>query len=115
MNQPTHNTTVVVGGAVAPQKSMGTALLLAFFFGPLGLLYASVAGGIIMLVVTIILMIFTLGLSLFITWPVCVIWAAIAVNKYREEQAHLAQQTTHDTITTSVPADTADPDTEPPA
>jgi hypothetical protein len=35
------NTIIIVG----KQKSVGTAFLLAFLFGPLGLLYASVLGG----------------------------------------------------------------------
>ncbi|MDB5130170.1 MAG: hypothetical protein JWQ85_4402 [Mucilaginibacter sp.] len=34
---------------IAKQKSVGTAFLLAFLFGPLGLLYASILGGIVIL------------------------------------------------------------------
>jgi len=44
---------------------------------PLGLFYASVMGGVIMLVLSVI----TLGFGLFVTWPGSVIWAAVAVNK----------------------------------
>ena len=34
-------------------KSVGTAFIVPFFFGPPGLLYASVNGGIIMFILTI--------------------------------------------------------------
>ena len=65
---------------VQQPKSMLVAILLALFFGPLGLLYATITGGLIMIVVSLITGIVTLGMGLTITWPVCVIWAAIAVS-----------------------------------
>ena len=71
--------TFVMAGGV---KSMGAAILLSFFFGPLGLLYASVTGGVVMLIVSLIVGIFTLGFGFIVTWPICVIWAAIAVNRF---------------------------------
>ena len=94
MNQSVSHTTVIVGSQMGAQKSMGVALLLAAAFGPLGLLYASVTGGIVMLVVDLIVAIFTLGFGLIIMWPIPIIWAAIAINKEREQQAALAHQTT---------------------
>ena len=72
---------------------MGVALVLAAVFGPLGLLYASVTGGIIMLIVDIIVAILTLGFGLFFMWPIPIIWAAIAINKEREQQARVANHT----------------------
>ena len=72
---------------------MGVALVLAALFGPFGLLYASVTGGIIMLIVYTIVAIFTLGFGLFFIWPIPIIWAAIAINKEREQQARVANQT----------------------
>ena len=74
---PQQNTTVVV---MKSNKSTGVAIILALLFGPLGLLYASVKGGIIMFFITSIVALFTLGIGLLITWPACVIWAAVAVN-----------------------------------
>ncbi|MCG3119873.1 MAG: hypothetical protein ALAOOOJD_02410 [bacterium] len=65
-----------------PVKSIGVSLLLTFFFGPLGMLYSTIWGGIIMLIVSIILGLITLGLSLFLTWPICMIWGAVAANSY---------------------------------
>lgn len=67
--------------AIAP-KSMATALVLTFLFGPLGLFYASVTGGIVMLVISVLAAVMTWGLSGFITWPICVIWAAVATSNY---------------------------------
>lgn len=93
MTEPVHNTTIIMSQPGAPQKSMGVAILLAIAFGPIGLLYASVTGGVIMFVVSIIVLPLTLFLGIFLTWPACVIWAAIAVNKHREQQALLASQT----------------------
>ena len=66
-------------------KSMAVAILLALFFGPLGMLYSTVMGGVIMIVISLVVGIFTLGFGLFITWPICVIWAAVATNSYNKK------------------------------
>ena len=63
-------TTIIVA---KPEKSVMAAFLLTLLFGPLGLLYASIAGGIIM----IILVPFTLGIGALIVWPISMIWAVI--------------------------------------
>lgn len=75
-----------------PQKSMATAVLLALFFGPLGMLYATVPGAIIMLFVSIFVAAFTLGIGLLVTFPVCVIWAAVATNNYNMRLAAAGTQ-----------------------
>lgn len=66
------------------EKSMVASILLSLFFGPLGLLYASVTGGIVMLLICIVVGILTVGLGLFITFPICIIWAVVATNTYNE-------------------------------
>lgn len=66
-------------------KSMAVAILLALFFGPLGMLYSTVMGGVIMIVISLLAGIFTLGFGLLITWPICVIWAAVATNSYNKK------------------------------
>lgn len=81
MEQPpppfTNQTNIVVVGKA---KSVGAAFILAFFFGPLGLMYASVIGGLVM---------FVIGLISFFLLPIigyvfvhigCVIWAIVAAN-----------------------------------
>jgi hypothetical protein len=82
--QPQYQQTVVIVGR---QKSVGVAFLLAFLFGPLGLLYASVVGGIVMIIVSVLVAIVTLGFGLLITWPICIIWAIIAANNANKKMA----------------------------
>lgn len=67
---------------VMPTKSVAVAVLLAMFFGPVGMFYSTIAGGVTMLIITLIVAPLTLLLGLFITWPICVVWAAIAVNRH---------------------------------
>ncbi len=69
---------------VLPAKSVGTAVLLAILFGPLGMFYSTVGGALIMLIISPLLAALTFGLSLFITWPICVIWAASAASGYNQ-------------------------------
>ena len=77
---PTHTTTTTII-QLSNEKNTGVAIILAIIFGPLGMLYSTVAGGIIMMIVSFVVALFTLGLGLIITWPICVIWAAVAANK----------------------------------
>ena len=73
-------------------KSLGLALILTLVLGPIGLLYATVSGGIIMIVVDTIFAVIgllTLGFSLFVTIPIinliCMIWAYVKVKKYNQD------------------------------
>lgn len=83
-NTYVQNKVVVIGG----QKSAGVAFLLAFLFGPLGLLYASVTGGLIMLVLSFISIIF-FPLAI-LCWIICMIWAVIAVNNHNSNMTNKA-------------------------
>ncbi len=78
-----HQTIVVVG----KRKSVGVVFLLAFLFGPLGLLYASVSGGIIMLVIGTIVGIITLGVGFILAWIGSIIWAVVAANNANEKMS----------------------------
>lgn len=73
------STTVVV---VQSEKSMALSIILTFFFGPLGMLYSTITGGIIMMILSLIVGILTLGFGLFITWPIQLIWSCIAVSSH---------------------------------
>lgn len=75
------NTTILL-----KQKSTGIALLLSFLFGPLGMLYATVMGGIIMFVISIPVMLFTGGLGLMLTIPLGMVWSAAAVSSHNKSQ-----------------------------
>lgn len=65
-------------------KSVGVAILLTFFFGPLGMLYSTVSGALIMIVVSVVLGFFTLGFSLFLTWPISIAWGAMAASSHNQ-------------------------------
>jgi hypothetical protein len=69
---------------IKQEKSIGLAMLLAFLFGPLGLLYVSIVGGILMLIISIVVAILTFGLGLLITWPLCIVWGGLAAARYNE-------------------------------
>lgn len=69
---------------VVPTKSVGLAILLGVLFGPLGLLYSTVSGAIVMFVVSIVIGVVTVGFGLILTWPICGIWAAVAAKSHNE-------------------------------
>jgi hypothetical protein len=87
--QPIQQVNVVMSNNAAPvvvvsQKSVGVSLLLTFLFGPLGMFYSTVSGALIMLVVSVMLALITAGLSVFITWPICMIWGAVAASSHNK-------------------------------
>lgn len=75
------------GGTGRVRRSVGVAFLLTLFFGPIGLLYATVTGGLVMIAVELmvfLLGVVTLGLGwvlFFVTWVVCIIWGCIAAGQ----------------------------------
>lgn len=66
-------------------KSMGISIALTLFFGPLGMFYSTILGAIVMIIIDIIVGALTLGLGLLVTWPIQVIWAAIATSMYNKK------------------------------
>ena len=66
-------------------KNMGLSLLLTFLFGSLGMLYSTILGAVIMLVVELIVGFATFGVGLIFTHPICMIWGAIAVRSYNKK------------------------------
>lgn len=91
-------------------KSLGLAIVLTLLFGPFGLFYASVSGGIIMSLTPLALLILLFlgavsqssillassaillvifGLSY---WIICVIWAATSVSNYNNQVINDARQ-----------------------
>lgn len=61
-------------------KSAIAAFFLTFLFGPLGLLYASIGGGIFLIICAVILMPLTGGLAALFIWPVAIVWGVIAAS-----------------------------------
>lgn len=94
-----------------PTKSVGIAILLTFLFGPIGLFYASVSGGLIMTFTPILLLIlafvglfqqnellmsWSVGLLIIFAatfWLINIIWAVIGVNSYNKEIEDEARKT----------------------
>jgi hypothetical protein len=74
---------------VKSEKSVGLACALAFFFGPIGLLYSTPKGAIIMFFVNCFVGLFTLGFGLILTWPICAVWGWNAASKHNK-QLHAA-------------------------
>jgi hypothetical protein len=71
-------------------KSVGVALALTFFFGPLGLFYVSTSIAIAALVVSVVVFVITLGLGVFVTWPATIVLGCIvAERRHRDYQAWL--------------------------
>ena len=72
---------------LAAPKSVGLAVILTILFGPLGMLYSTVIGGVIMFVAAVFLAVITFfvgGLGALLTWPVCIIWGALAASSYNK-------------------------------
>ena len=82
MENQTQNQTIIV----ANQKSTTTAAVLGFFFGPLGMLYSTISGAIIMFIISAIVGFLTVGIGLIVTIPICSIWAYLAAKKHNEKQ-----------------------------
>jgi hypothetical protein len=56
-------------------KQVWVAVALALLFGPLGLLYCTITGAIVMMIVSVALALIFGQLSFLITLPICAIWA----------------------------------------
>lgn len=67
-------------------KSVRTAVLLTVFFGPFGLFYVSPFAGMLMTFVTLVAGLFTVGIGLFLAWPVCILWAVAATAGHHDEE-----------------------------
>ncbi len=75
-------TTVIQVGS---HKNVVGAVVLAFLFGPLGMLYATISGGIVMFFVNIVVAFLTLGLGLFFTIPLGMLWAGMAASSHNKQ------------------------------
>jgi hypothetical protein len=79
---PPHQSPAVA--AAPPDKSVAAALVLTFLFGPLGLFYTSVMGGVVMSLIGIVVAIFTLGIGLFLIWPIVMVWSAVVAGQQHQ-------------------------------
>ena len=89
---PPYGSTTVV--TIATPKSVGLAFLLTFFFGPLGMLYSTVSGALIMMGIAIfggiVVGIITLGLAWLIwgpaIWVASIVWGCTAAGNQQGTQ-----------------------------
>ncbi|NUQ12988.1 MAG: hypothetical protein HUU26_11805 [Gemmatimonadaceae bacterium] len=82
MSPSTDSSRVVV---TVNSKSIGVAIVLTVLFGPVGMLYSTVPGALIMMIVSAVVGIFTLGFGLLFTWPICIVWGVMAANAYNKQ------------------------------
>jgi len=66
---------------MANRKSVVLSLVLTFFLGPFGMLYSTVPGALIMLVLYVGLGIITFGWAIAALHPIAMIWGAIAADR----------------------------------
>jgi hypothetical protein len=77
--------------AVSP-KNVGVAIILTVLFGPLGMFYSTITGAIIMIVVSLVVGVLTVGFGLVLTWPACIIWGAMAASAHNKKLMAGVQQ-----------------------
>lgn len=70
---------------VLPPKSLAGALLFSVFLGPIGLLYASTIGGVIMIIIGFIAGCSMLPIPILIIWLSSCVWSVIATNKHNKK------------------------------
>ncbi len=70
---------------VTPTKSMGLAILLTVLFGPIGMFYSTIWGAIIMVPISAVVIFFTFGIGVLVTWPICIIWTAVATSSHNKK------------------------------
>lgn len=81
-----------------PFKSLFLAIFLAVILGPIGVVYSTFVGSIIMLIVTFIFVIiapFTSYALVYLCWIICVYWTVFATNAYNK---NIAEQFKMDVI-----------------
>lgn len=67
-----------------PRKDLGLAVALCFFFGPLGLLYSSPVGAIVLTLAAVPICVVSFGLGLIGVYLFAILWAVYAVQKHND-------------------------------
>ncbi len=68
-----------------PFKSVAGALLLAAFLGPIGVLYSSMTGGIIMILLGLVTLHTKLYGPMILVWLISCIWSVGAANRFNRK------------------------------
>lgn len=67
---------------VTTTKSVGISIILTILFGPVGLFYSSIFGGVLMCILGILAAVLTFGLGFIVVWPVSIAWGIVGVLMY---------------------------------
>jgi archaellum component FlaF (FlaF/FlaG flagellin family) len=67
-----------------PYKSVAAALMFSVLLGPIGLLYASFWGGVLMVFLAIIVLSAKFIFLAILLWVICCIWGVGAVESYNK-------------------------------
>jgi hypothetical protein len=81
IERPAQSRPVRITLEMANRKSVVLSLVLTFFLGPFGMLYSTVPGALIMLVLYVGLGIITFGWAIAALHPIAMIWGAIAADR----------------------------------
>lgn len=73
-------------------KNVPLGILLCIFFGPLGLLYGSIKGSIIMILIGIVILSFPYPFPIILWWVMCAVWCAYAIEKHNTKQLRLLME-----------------------
>jgi hypothetical protein len=68
-----------------PFKSVAVALIFAVLLGPIGILYSSVLGGVIMIILGFIVISSRLIVPIILVWLVSCVWGVMAANRYNRK------------------------------
>ncbi|MBA3660318.1 MAG: hypothetical protein H0W64_01175 [Gammaproteobacteria bacterium] len=84
MTQPLHR----------PYKSVAVALIFCVLLGPVGLLYASFWGGLVMMIIGVIVVSSKLYFCILLFWMSCCLWGVAAAESFNRKnyQASIAHQ-----------------------
>lgn len=84
MEQQTQQQPTVV--MVSPPKSPVVAFILTFLFGPLGLLYVSVVGGLVLILAAILSFFILPLIGGIIVWIISIIWGVVGAMNTKSNQ-----------------------------
>ncbi|MEO8401756.1 MAG: hypothetical protein ABI597_08175 [Gammaproteobacteria bacterium] len=77
--------TLQKSNGLLPLKSVAVALIFCAILGPVGLLYSSYVGGIVMILFGFIAMRMKLYGLVFLAWMISCIWGVGAANRYNKK------------------------------
>lgn len=68
-----------------PYKSVAVALIFSVILGPIGLLYASLWGGFVMIMIGIVVVSSKFIFPIILVWIISCIWSVAAVESYNKK------------------------------